>query len=59
MTDPDVFTTANEAAEFDTHVPHWFGSTGDQQAEILRVFGPQGERATARARSVSTKASAE
>jgi hypothetical protein len=59
MRDPDVFTTANEAAEFDTHVPHWFGSTGDQPAEILSMFGPQGERAHARGRSVSKKASAE
>ena len=57
--DHDLVLGVGEAAEFDTHVPHWFGSTGDQQAEILRVFGPQGERATARARSVSTKASAE
>jgi hypothetical protein len=44
---------------FDTYVPHWFGSTGDQPAEILSMFGPQGERAHARARSVSKKASAE
>jgi mannose-6-phosphate isomerase-like protein (cupin superfamily) len=57
--DHDLVLGVGEASEFDTHVPHWFGSTGDQQAEILRVFGPQGERATARARSVSTKASAE
>jgi transcriptional regulator with XRE-family HTH domain len=57
--DHDLVLGVGEAAEFDTHVPHWFGSTGDQQAEILSVFGPQGERANARARSVSTKASAE
>ena len=40
-----------EAAEFDTRVPHWFGSTGDEPAEILSMFGPQGERVHARART--------
>jgi len=36
-------------AEFDTRVPHWFGSTGDQPTEILSLFGPQGERLHVRA----------
>jgi hypothetical protein len=32
-------------AEFDTQVPHWFGSTGDQAAaEVLSLFGRHGER---------------
>lgn len=39
-----------EAAEFDTRVPHWFGSAGDDPMEILSLFGPQGERAHLRAR---------
>jgi hypothetical protein len=33
-----------EAAEFDTSVPHWFGSTGDGPAEVLSIFGRPGER---------------
>nr|WP_310418437.1 XRE family transcriptional regulator [Catenuloplanes niger] len=36
---------AGEAAEFDTRVPHWIGSAGDQPAELLTMFGAQGERA--------------
>lgn len=39
-----------EAAEFDTRVPHWFGSAAGQSAEILSLFGPQGERVHTRAR---------
>ena len=57
--DHDLVLGAGEAAEFDTRVPHWFGSTGDQPAEILSMFGPQGEGAQARARTVGKKASAE
>jgi transcriptional regulator with XRE-family HTH domain len=34
-----------EAAEFDTHEPHWMGSATDQPAEMLMLFGTQGERA--------------
>ena len=34
---------AGEAPEFDIRVPHWFGSTGDQPAEILSMFGPEEE----------------
>ncbi|MCC9742693.1 helix-turn-helix domain-containing protein [Streptomyces sp. MNU89] len=34
-----------EAAEFDTRVPHWIGSAGGEPAELLTLFGPQGERA--------------
>jgi transcriptional regulator with XRE-family HTH domain len=57
--DHDLVLGAGEAAEFDIRVPHWFGSTGDQPAEILSMLGPQGERAHARARTVGKKASAE
>ncbi|MEU9336204.1 XRE family transcriptional regulator [Streptomyces sp. NPDC048290] len=46
----DVVLTAGEAAEFDTRVPHWFGSTGEGAAEFLSLFGPQGERIHVRAR---------
>jgi transcriptional regulator with XRE-family HTH domain len=34
-----------EAAEFDTHVPHWIGSADSRPAEVLTLFGAQGERA--------------
>ena len=54
--DHDLVLGAGEAAEFDTRVPHWFGSTGDQAAEILSLFGPQGERAHTKARSVHKRA---
>lgn len=37
-----------EVAEFDTKVPHWFGSTGDEPAEILSIFERPGERRSAR-----------
>jgi mannose-6-phosphate isomerase-like protein (cupin superfamily) len=57
--DQDLVLGAGEAGEFDTRVPHWFGSTGDQPAEILSMFGPQGEGAQARAMTVGKKASAE
>lgn len=33
-----------EAAEFDTRVPHWIGSAGEQPAELLTLIGIQGER---------------
>lgn len=34
-----------EAAEFDTRIPHWIGSAHRRPAELLTLFGPQGERA--------------
>ncbi len=48
--DNDLVLTAGEAAEFDTHVPHGFGSTGTGAVEVLSLFGPQGERMHVRAR---------
>ncbi|MER6459650.1 XRE family transcriptional regulator [Streptomyces sp. NPDC048409] len=48
--DHDVVLAAGEAAEFDTRVPHWFGSTGEGPVEFLSLFGPQGERMHVRAR---------
>ncbi|MER5515271.1 helix-turn-helix domain-containing protein [Streptomyces sp. NPDC054813] len=50
----DVVLAAGEAAEFDTRVPHWFGSTGEGPVEFLSLFGPQGERMHVRARPRST-----
>ncbi|MEU4611182.1 helix-turn-helix domain-containing protein [Streptomyces umbrinus] len=46
----DVVLGPGEAAEFDTRVPHWFGSTGEGPVEFLSLFGRQGERMHVRAR---------
>jgi DNA-binding XRE family transcriptional regulator len=46
----DLTLLPGEVVEFDTHVPHWFGSTGTGPAEVLVLFGPQGERMHVRAR---------
>jgi transcriptional regulator with XRE-family HTH domain len=48
--DRDFVLETGEAAEFDTRLPHWFGSTGEGPVEILSLFGPQGERFHLRAR---------
>ena len=46
--DQDLVLGPGEAAEFDTQVPHWFGSTGEVPAEILSIFGRPGERMNVR-----------
>ena len=46
----DLVLKPGEAAEFDTRTPHWFGSAGQEPAELLVLFGPQGERMHIRAR---------
>lgn len=46
--DQDLVLGIGEAAEFDTRVPHWFGSTGDAPAEVLSIFGRPGERMSVR-----------
>lgn len=46
--DQDLVLAAGEVAAFDTTVPHWFGSTGTEPAEILSIFGRPGERMTIR-----------
>ncbi len=50
LAEHDVVLTAGEAAEFDTRLPHWFGSTGEGPVEVLSLFGPQGERMHVRAK---------
>jgi transcriptional regulator with XRE-family HTH domain len=50
LAEHDFVMTAGEAAEFDTRTPHWFGGAGPQPAELLVLFGPQGERMHVRAR---------
>ena len=48
--DHDLILGPGEVAEFDTRVPHWFGSDGKAPAEVLSVLGRQGERMHVRAR---------
>lgn len=41
--DEDWVLKPGEVAEFDTKVPHWFGSTGQEPVEILSIFARPGE----------------
>jgi transcriptional regulator with XRE-family HTH domain len=50
LAEHDFVMKAGEVAEFDTRVPHWFGNAGPEPAEVLVLFGPQGERMHVRAR---------
>ena len=47
----DLILTEGEVAEFDTRVPHRIVNAGPGPAELLNLFGPQGERLHVRARS--------
>ena len=49
--DKDFMLAEGEVAEFDTRVPHWFGNPGPGPAEMLCLYGPQGERMHVRART--------
>jgi transcriptional regulator with XRE-family HTH domain len=49
----DIVLGPGEVAEFDTRTPHWIGNPHDQPAEVLGLFGPQGERLHVRARPAS------
>jgi len=40
----DTILEPGDVMEFDTQVPHWFGSIGAVPAEILSIFGRPGER---------------
>lgn len=51
----DLVLVPGEAAEFETHVPHWLGTADAAPAELLILFGPQGERAHLRARGRAAK----
>ncbi|ANZ13527.1 XRE family transcriptional regulator [Streptomyces noursei] len=50
LADHDLVLGPGEVAEFDTRLPHWFGSTGDGPVEVLSLFGRQGERMHVRAK---------
>ena len=52
--DHDLVLGPGEVAEFDTQVPHWFGSTGDQAGR-----GPESLRASRRAHARPGRARAE
>lgn len=50
----DVVLTPCEVVEFDTHIPHAFSNPTPEAAEVLSLFGPQGERLHVRARTAKT-----
>ncbi len=50
LADHDIAMSPGDAAEFDCHVPHWFGSADDKPVEVLILFGRQGEKMRVRAR---------
>jgi transcriptional regulator with XRE-family HTH domain len=50
LAEHDLLLGPGEVAEFDTRTPHWFGNPGPEPAEVLALFGPQGERVHVRAR---------
>ena len=52
-----VSLRSGDAAEFDTHTPHWFGAAGDNPAEVLLLSSGPGDRirlAQVPSRSVAT-----
>jgi transcriptional regulator with XRE-family HTH domain len=51
----EIVMRPGEAAEFDTHIPHWMGSAGRNPVELLVLFGVQGERAHLRVRPRSSR----
>ncbi|WP_127507103.1 helix-turn-helix domain-containing protein [Actinoplanes solisilvae] len=53
--DQDFILESGEVAEFDTHLPHWFGHADEHPVEILSILGPQGERFHIRASTGSRK----
>jgi transcriptional regulator with XRE-family HTH domain len=52
--DNDVTLSAGEVAEFDTRTPHAIANPGPGPAEVLTLYGPQGERIHVRARPART-----
>jgi transcriptional regulator with XRE-family HTH domain len=51
LADRDLVLPSGQAAEFDTHLPHWLGTADSAPVELLILFGQQGERAHVRTRS--------
>jgi transcriptional regulator with XRE-family HTH domain len=56
LADHDIVLSPGEAAEFDTRIPHWFGSADTAAVEFLSLFGNQGQRAHLRARPPAKRA---
>ncbi|OKK22069.1 XRE family transcriptional regulator [Streptomyces sp. CB00455] len=50
LAEHDLVLGTGEAAEWDTRLPHWFGSADGRPVEILSLFGRQGERMHVRAK---------
>ena len=50
LADHDLVLGPGEAGEFDTRLPHWFGSTGEQPVEILSLLAREGEPMHVRAK---------
>ncbi|WDZ83111.1 helix-turn-helix domain-containing protein [Micromonospora cathayae] len=50
LADHDLILTPGEVAEFDTRLPHAIANPDPEPAELLSLFGPQGERIHVRAR---------
>lgn len=51
----DLLLGSGEVAEFDTRLPHFFANPGPGVAEVLSLFGPQGERLHVKARPRGTE----
>ena len=45
----DLLLGPGEVAEYETRVPHWFGTDGKTPCEVLSILGKQGERPHVRA----------
>ena len=45
----DLLLSPGEVVEFDTRTPHWVNNPGPGPAEVLAIYGPQGERMHVRA----------
>lgn len=54
--DHDLVLSPGEAAEFDTHTPHWFGLADDESVEFICLFGKQGQRVHLRTTSTTRRA---
>jgi hypothetical protein len=49
LADHDITMGPGEVAEFDTRLPHWFGSANDHPVEVLSLLGRRGEHIHVRA----------
>lgn len=51
----ELALTVGEAAEYDAEAPHWYGAAGPDAAEVLAVFGVQGEGLRLRVRAAPSR----